>query len=113
MAFIKNECENAVRADGKPLYEKMYGSIYILFKSSDGSEYIGTRNIPYANYDSIFIILIHLKQKPVLQTVLGTSGLMLCISTTSSPPSILFRGNFIKAIVSIHKAEEDTYEQGI
>lgn len=55
VAFIKNECENAVRADGKPLYEKMYGSIYILFKSSDGSEYIGTRNIPYANYDSIWV----------------------------------------------------------
>lgn len=46
-AFIKNECETAVRADGKPLYANMSGSIFLLFKGQNDSDYISTRNIPY------------------------------------------------------------------
>lgn len=46
-AFIKNECETAVRADGEPLYANMYGSIFLLFKVQGESDYISTRNIPY------------------------------------------------------------------
>ncbi|MCD8376951.1 MAG: hypothetical protein LUD69_08405 [Oscillospiraceae bacterium] len=47
-AFIQNECENAVRADGEPLYEWLDGSVYLLFQGNGGdSEYSGTRNIPY------------------------------------------------------------------
>ncbi len=48
VSFIKGECKNAKRADGKPLYENINGSIYLLFKESESAEkYIGTRNIPY------------------------------------------------------------------
>lgn len=53
-AFIKNECETAVRADGEPLYANMYGSIFLLFKGQEKSDYISTRNIPYGE-DGLWI----------------------------------------------------------
>lgn len=46
-AFIKNECETAIRADGKALYANIDGSIFLLFKGQGDSDYISTRNIPY------------------------------------------------------------------
>ena len=54
-AYIKNECETAVRADGKPLYANMNGSIFLLYKEHEDSDYvkigdsdyIDSRNIPY------------------------------------------------------------------
>lgn len=54
-AFIKNECETAVRADGEPLYANMNGSIFLLYKEHEDSDYIGTRNIPYGNKNSYWI----------------------------------------------------------
>ena len=46
-AFIKNECETAVRADGKALYANIDGSIFLFFQRQGDSDYISTRNIPY------------------------------------------------------------------
>ncbi len=37
-AFIWNECENALRADGQPLYANVNGSIYLLFQKEEGAE---------------------------------------------------------------------------
>lgn len=54
-AFIKNECETAVRADGEPLYAYMNGSIFLLYKEHEDSDYIGTRNIPYGEKTSYWI----------------------------------------------------------
>lgn len=65
-AFIKNECETAVRTDGEPLYANMNGSIYLLFKEYEESDYIGTRNIPYGEKNSSWIYDASVKGDDIL-----------------------------------------------
>lgn len=54
-AFIRNECQNAVRADGEPLYENLNGSIYLLFQEVGTSDYVGARNFAYGYETSIAV----------------------------------------------------------
>lgn len=58
--------ETAVRTDGEPLYANMNGSIYLLFKEYEESDYIGTRNIPYGEKNSSWIYDASVKGDDIL-----------------------------------------------
>ncbi len=65
-AFIRNECTNALRADGEPLYENVNGSISLLFKEKDGTEYVGTRNIPYGTKGGAYVYGADVTEEEIL-----------------------------------------------